>query len=34
MIATILVDDEFMILRGLQKLIDWADLGFQITGTF
>lgn len=34
MIATILVDDEFMILRGLQKLIDWEDLGFQITGTF
>lgn len=34
MIPTILVDDEYMILRGLQKLIDWQELGFDIVSTF
>jgi len=28
----LLVDDEYMIVRGLQKLIPWEELGFEIVG--
>ncbi|GGH80049.1 two-component system response regulator YesN [Pullulanibacillus pueri] len=30
MYQVLLVDDEYMILKGLQKLISWNDLGFEI----
>ncbi len=29
----LLVDDEYMILNGLKKIIDWQSLGFQIVAT-
>ncbi|WP_313468511.1 response regulator, partial [Carnobacterium sp.] len=33
MYKVLLVDDEYMILVGLQKLIDWESLGMEIAGT-
>lgn len=33
MYKVLLVDDEYMIVRGLQKLIPWEKLGFEIVGT-
>lgn len=33
MYKVLLVDDEFMILRGLQKLIPWNEMGFEIIGS-
>lgn len=33
MYKVLLVDDEYMIVRGLQKLIPWEELGFEIVGT-
>lgn len=33
MLKAILVDDEPMILRGLEKLIDWKKIGVEIVGT-
>lgn len=33
MYKVLLVDDEYMILVGLQKLIDWESLGMEIVGT-
>lgn len=33
MYKVLLVDDEYMIVRGLQKLIPWENLGFEIVGT-
>lgn len=33
MYRVLLVDDEYMILAGLQKIVDWASLGFQVVAT-
>lgn len=33
MYQVLLVDDEYMILNGLKKIIDWKSLGFQIVAT-
>lgn len=33
MYRVLLVDDEYMIVRGLQRLIPWEELGFEIVGT-
>ena len=33
MYQVLLVDDEYMILNGLKKIIDWQSLGFQIVAT-
>ena len=33
MYRMLLVDDEYMILAGLQKLIPWQELGIEIVGT-
>lgn len=33
MYKVLLVDDEYMIVRGLQKLIPWEEPGFEIVGT-
>jgi len=33
MYRVMLVDDEYMILRGMQKLIDWHALGYEIVAT-
>ncbi|UPU40054.1 response regulator [Erysipelothrix sp. Poltava] len=33
MYNVLLVDDEYMILSGLQKIINWDDLGLQCVGT-
>ncbi|WP_040535449.1 response regulator [Schleiferilactobacillus shenzhenensis] len=30
----IIVDDEYMILRGMQKVVDWAAAGFTVQATF
>lgn len=32
-ITTLLVDDDYLVLQDLQKLVDWNSLGFQIIGT-
>lgn len=34
MYSTIIIDDEYMILKGLPKVIDWGKYGYQIKGTF
>lgn len=34
MYKVILIDDEYMILQGLQKLIQWEQLGIELVGTF
>ncbi len=34
MYNTIIIDDEYMILKGLPKIINWSSYGFQIAGTF
>lgn len=34
MIKAILVDDEYMIVQGLRKLINWKELGIECVGTF
>ncbi len=31
-ITTLLVDDDYLVLQDLKKLVDWNDLGFQIIG--
>lgn len=33
MYKVLLVDDEYMILEGLKRLIEWETLGFQVVGT-
>ena len=33
MYRVLLVDDEYMILTGLKKIIDWPSLGFQVVAT-
>lgn len=33
MYRVLLVDDEYMIFTGLQKIIDWTSLGFQVVAT-
>lgn len=33
MYRVLLVDDEYMILTGLQKIVDWSNLGFQVVAT-
>ncbi|KHD45953.1 response regulator transcription factor [Streptococcus hongkongensis] len=33
MYKVLLVDDEYMILQGLQLIIDWQSLGFEVIGT-
>lgn len=33
MLKVLLIDDEEIIIRGLQKLIDWGSLGLEIAGT-
>lgn len=32
MLKVLIIDDETLIRRGLQEIIDWGDLGFQIAG--
>ncbi|NLW15190.1 MAG: response regulator transcription factor [Erysipelothrix sp.] len=32
MYKVLLIDDEYMILKGLEKLIDWNDLGLELVG--
>lgn len=33
MYSVLLVDDEYMILKGLEKIINWQDFGFQVVKT-
>lgn len=32
-IKTLLVDDDYLVIQDLKKLVNWNELGFQITGT-
>ncbi|WP_125588227.1 response regulator transcription factor [Companilactobacillus jidongensis] len=33
MYSVLLVDDEYMILKGLERIIDWSEFGFKISNT-
>ena len=34
MIRTILIDDEYWTLKGLEKIIDWEAMDFKIVGSY
>ena len=33
LITTLLVDDDYLVLKDLKKMLDWNALGFEIIGT-